>query len=127
VTDVLTTTLLIAAGMATRYDPGLMKQAYENHLRWGHITECPECLGQVALLDCSWLDERVWLHVDGIWLGPVHVTDCAAAHDQDRLKKRRWAVDLSWHLARWLNVIDDIRRGFEVWRSPPMPMGEIGL
>ena len=118
-TEVLTTTLLIASGMATRYDPDVMGQVYQNRLRWGQVTECPECLGRVALLDCSWLDERVWLRVDGAWVGPVHVADCAANHDQAALKKKKFAVDLGWLLARWLGVIDDVKRGVEVWKRGP--------
>ena len=118
-TEVLTTTLLIASGLATRYDPGTMDQVYQNRQRWGQVTECPECLGRVALLDCSRLDERVWLRVDGAWLGPVHVVDCAAGHDRERLVKKNFAVDLGWLLARWLGVIDDVKRGVQVWSRGP--------
>ena len=118
-TEILTTTLLIASGMATRYDPQVMEQVYQNRLHWGQVTECPECLGRVALLDCSRLDERVWLRVDGAWVGPVHVVDCAASHDRDGLKKKRFAVDLGWLLAKWLGVIDDVKRGVEVWAQGP--------
>ena len=122
-TDVITTTLLIAAGFATRYDADVMERSYQNHLRMGHVTPCPECVGRVALLDCSRLDDRVWLRVDGEWTGPIHVTDCAAGHDRDGLEKRRWAVDLSWPLAKLFGVIDNIRHGFEVWAARP----DVGL
>ena len=118
-TEVLTTTLLIASGLATRYDPGTMEQVYQNRLQWRQVTECPECLGRVALLDCSRLDERVWLRVDGAWVGPVHVVDCAARHDRERLEKKGFAVDLSWLLAKWLGVVDDIKRGVQVWAQGP--------
>lgn len=118
-TEAITTTLMIAAGLATRYDATVMEQAYQNQLAMGHITPCDYCVGRVALLDCSRLDERVWLRVDGSWLGPVHVADCAAGHDVDNLKKRAWAVDLSWPLAKLLGVIDDVKRGVEVWAVGP--------
>ena len=118
-TEVITTTLLIATGLATRYDPGVMEQVYQNRLQWHQVTPCPECVGRVALLDCSRLDERVWLRVDGAWTGPVHVTDCAAGHDQIQLKKKSWAVDLGWLLAKALDVIDDVKRGVEVWLQKP--------
>ena len=125
--EVLTTTLLIASGMATRYDPDVMGQVYQNRLRWGHVTECPECLGRVALLDCSRLDERVWLRVDGAWVGPVHVVDCAAGRDRGRLEKKRFAVDLGWLLARWLGVIDDVKRGVGVRLAPPHVFRQVPL
>ncbi len=62
---------------------------------------------------------RVWLRLDDRWIGPVHVTACAAAHHREMLERRRGAVDLGWNLALWLGVIDAPRAGVQVWSVGP--------
>jgi len=120
VTEAITTTLLIATGLACRYDPGVMDTVEANRLRWNQVTPCPECLGRVALLDCGRLDERVWLTVPGQGIvGPVHVTDCAAAHHVPGLEERGFAVDLEYDLAVRLGVVDAPVDGFTVWAADP--------
>ena len=122
-TEALTTTLLIATGLACRYDPGVMDQVEANRLRWRQVTPCPECVGRVALLDCGRLDERVWLAVPGQGtVGPVHVVDCAAAHHAPALEDRGFAVDLEYDLAVRLGVLDAPLGGVTVWAADPWLM-----
>jgi len=119
-TEALTTTLLIATGLATRYSPTTMDTVEANRLRWGHITPCPECVGRVALLDCGRLDERVWLGVPGRGIvGPVHVCDCAAGQHVAMLRRRGFAVDLGYGLAVRLGVVDAPLDGVTVWGADP--------
>ena len=119
-TEALTTTLLIATGLATRYAPDVMDTVEANRLRWNHITPCPECVGRVALLDCGRLDERVWIGVPGRGIvGPVHVVDCGAAHDVSALQAKGFAVDLGYELAVRLGVVDAPLGGVTVWKAHP--------
>lgn len=119
-TEALTTTLLIASGLACRYNDGVMDTVEANRLRWGQVTACPDCVGRVALLDCRRLDDRVWLGVPGRGIvGPVWVTDCAAAHDVAALRARGFAVDLGYDLAVRLGVVDGPVRGVGVWAADP--------
>jgi len=120
VAEALTTTLLIASGLACRYNDGVMDTVEANRLRWGHVTACPECVGRVALLDCGRLDERVWLGVPGRGgVGPVHVVDCGAAHDVPMLQAKGFAVDLGYDLAVRLGVVDGPLGGVRVWAADP--------
>jgi len=117
----LAAAVLIASGMATRYSPETMDQVYQNRLRWGHVQPCSECVGQVALLDCSRLGQRVWLESpSGAIVGPVLVVDCAASHHTDMLLERGFAVDLSYELAESLGVVDAPVSGFHVWSGFPL-------
>ena len=123
-TPILTATVMIAAGLATRYDAGVMDRVYDNRLAWEQVTACPECAGRVALVDCAWLDDRVWLRTPGgALVGPVHVTDCGNRAHRAQQQARGLAVDLAWPLAQRLGVVDDVGRGFEVWSGPPPGCG----
>ena len=117
----LAAAVLIASGMATRYSPETMDQVYQNRLRWGHVQPCSECVGRVALLDCSRLGQRVWLELPtGAIIGPVLVADCAASHHAEVLQDRGFAVDLSFELAESLGVVDAPLPGVRVWSGFPL-------
>ena len=112
--------VLIASGIATRYDPGVMDTVVSNRIMWGHIDPDIEVEGYVALLDCKWRGKLVALEApDGRVVWPVMVADCAAEQDRRRLEQSGFAVDLSWELAQEFDVIDDKVDGFKIWTSPP--------
>jgi hypothetical protein len=120
---VIVAAVLIASGMATRYDPGIMEATVANRVMWGHLladTDPAEC---VALLDCDRIGDRVWLELDGKVHGPFMVADCAARQDVARLAHLRFAVDLSWELAQKLGVIDRPIYGIKVWDRNPARIG----
>jgi len=119
---------ILASGIATRYDEGLMDVVVAKRILFGQIPENqPAHKGYVALLDCEHLGRLVWLErrtpqrygeivkIDG----PYLVADCTATRDRDRLKRLGWAVDLSWEVAQEWGVIDDVGRGFMVWDADP--------
>lgn len=111
---------LIASGLATRYDPGVMDEVVYNRVQWGQVDADTPHLGYVALLGCDRLGEQVWLeHPDGRVIGPAVVADCAARRDRARLVQLGFAVDLSWELAQVLGVVDAPVVGFKVWDREP--------
>ncbi len=119
-TEVLTTTLLLAIGIATSYGPGVMDEVVANRTAWGQLPAASH-RGYVALADCDHIGRRVGLEMPGgVWMGPMLVADCGAAHDQEYLKRIGFAVDLSYELAVELGVP---RPGlWKVWsRRPTVP------
>jgi len=121
-TTIITATLL-ASGIATRYNPGVMDPVVANRARWGHIDLSADHIGYVALLDREQVGKVVWLELPkGRVYGPLMVADCAAAHDRQWNIDRGWAVDLSWEVAQELGVVDAPLDGVKVWdRRPPRP------
>ncbi len=116
----LAAAMIIASGIATRYDPGVMDEVVENRTRWGHLDPDAQVAGYVALLDCDRLGELVWLQAPGgRVLGPVMVADCAQDAHRDGLLDRGIVVDLSWELALVLGVVDAPVGGFTVWDADP--------
>lgn len=116
----VTIAVLIASGVATRYDPGVMDTVVANRIMWGEVDPTIEVKGYIALLDCKWKGHIVAIEApDGRIIWPVMVADCAAAQDRRRLIQTGFAVDLSWELAQELGVIDDKVEGFKVWTKPP--------
>jgi hypothetical protein len=111
---------LLASGLATRYDPGIMAEVIANRERYGHIPSGVREAEAVALLSCEHLGRNVWLELpDGRVAGPYVVTDCAQANHAGALEAREWAVDLSWPVALALGVIDGPMPGVRVWAVPP--------
>ena len=112
----VTAAVLIASGMATRYDPGVMQPTVANRIRWGHVpsgTDAAECL---ALMDCQRLGNLVWLEHGGTVDGPYTVCDCAQARHRDYLTRIGFAVDLSYELAQELELpMPDVK----VWDRHP--------
>ena len=112
--------VIIASGIATRFDPLVMDEVVQNRARWGQIDPGVPVKGYVALLDCERLGQLVWIQApDGRVVGPVMVADCAQGIHRDGLVDRGFAVDLSWELAQELGVVDAPRGGFVVWDGDP--------
>ncbi len=111
--------LAIAAGTATRYDPGVMQAVVANRTAFGQLDLGVEPEGYVALLDCDLLGRLVWLQAGQRIDGPYAVADCAAAAHRPALEDRGVAVDLSWEVALEWGVIDAPLPGFTVWDVPP--------
>lgn len=90
-------------GLAMYYNPGVMDRVLERQIGWGHVTECNECIGRVALLREGDMDRRIWLQRPGHEVeGPFWVVDQAAEHDVPGLVRRNWAVDVDYETAmRW--------------------------
>ena len=111
---------MIASGLATRYDPGVMDQVVENRVDWGQVDPSLLALGYVALLDCERIGEPVWLeHPDGRVVGPVVVADCAQEEHREELIGRGFAVDLSYELAVELGAVEAPVMGMKVWDGRP--------
>ena len=111
-------TLLIASGMATRYEPGLMERVVENRQNWQHLDTDTDPAQCVALLDCTLLGQQVILEFPDGALSQVTVADCAQAEHRQQLLDRGWAVDLSYQLAERHGVIDAPLAGVTVWYEP---------
>lgn len=90
-------------GLAMYYNPGVMDRVLQRQIGWGHVTECYECIGRVALLREGDMDRRIWLQRPGHEVeGPFWVVDQAAEHDVPGLVRRNWAVDVDYETAmRW--------------------------
>lgn len=101
---------IILHGYMTHYAPGSMRAAYLNQLRYRHVTPCPECVGQIALVDCEYLDERVHLRVRGVTYGPLHVVDCAEAQYHAALDGRGIIGELDYVMATRLGTLRQVLR-----------------
>lgn len=90
-------------GLAMYYNPGVMDRVLQRQIGWGHVTECDECIGRVALLREGDMDRRIWLQRPGHAAeGPFWVVDQAAERDVPGLVRRNWAVDVDYETAmRW--------------------------
>jgi hypothetical protein len=96
-------TPLPVRGLAMYYNPGIMERVLRNRVGWGHLTECEECIGRVALLRDGDIDRKIWLQRPGYPVeGPFWVIDQAARHDVPGLVRRNWTVDVDYQTAmRW--------------------------
>lgn len=111
---------LIASGLATRYDDGVMARVVANRVAWGQLDLATPHDSFVALLECDQIGNRVWLELpDGSVSGPHLVADCGAQHDRDDLEAKGFAVDLSYALAQELGVMDAPLAGVKVWDVDP--------
>ena len=84
-TQAVAAATLLAAGIATRYDPDVMQAVVANRIEWGQLEPSPEAVGFVALLDCEHIGKTVWLETPDGLLFRVQVADCAAGQDRARL------------------------------------------
>lgn len=108
--------VLIASGLATRYDPGVMQATVANRIMWGQLPEDTDPTRCVALMDCDRIGSEVWLEYGWTVAGPFVVADCAAKQDRERLTQLHFAVDLSYELAKELQLPwPDVR----VWDAKP--------
>lgn len=112
---------LIASGIATRFDPGVMDTVVANRVRWHQIDAGLANEGYVALLDCRRLGDLVWLEYKDRIGGPYLVADCTATQHRAGAIDRGFAVDLSYEVAVDWGVVDDVGRGFKVWAGDPRP------
>lgn len=115
----LATAILIAEGVATFYNPGVMQPVVANRIEWGHLEPSPQAVGYVALLDREHVGKVVWLETPTGLLFRVQVADCAAEQDRARLAQLGFAVDLSWELAESLGGLKGPTDGFRVWARLP--------
>jgi hypothetical protein len=114
---------LVAAGKATRYNPGIMDTVVRNRLRWGHVTQeqVDRARGFVALADKAFIGREIVLELpNGELAGPFLGVDCGRDVDQAHLQEIGFAVDLSWELAqRFLTNINMPLHGVRVWIMEP--------
>ena len=107
----------VAEGKATRYNPGVMDEVVNNRIKWGQLDLTAPHRGYVALADCDYIGETVFLKVPERGLaGPYLVADCGAQHDQRHLQSIDFAVDLSWEVAQELDVIGAPLYGVTVYQ-----------
>ena len=105
-------------GWMMYYNPGVMEQVLDFRRQARHVTECPECIGYVAMLRAGDLDRRIWIEREGRPLeGPFWVIDVAAPQHVGQLLDRGWIVDVDYETAmRW-------RMGrphwVRIWSEPP--------
>ncbi len=106
-------------GRAMYYNPGIMERVLSFRLQSGHVSNCEECVGNVALLDRSDLNRKVWLEwEDGTVDGPFLVIDVAARHHVDMLLQRHWVVDIDYQTARRIGMNRPLP--VTVWDHPPL-------
>ena len=110
--------VLPITGYAMYYNPNIMQEVLRYRLDLGQVSQCAECVGNVALLRAGDLNRRVWLQwADGVVEGPFLVVDAAAQHHVTLLLNRNWVIDVDNRTA--------VRRGMAgpvmvtVWGSPP--------
>ena len=109
---------LPVTGYAMYYNPNVMQEVLSNRLRMGHISQCAECVGNVALLRAGDLNRRVWLQwSDGTVEGPFLVADVAAQHHVAQLLARNWVVDVDNRTAVRRKMAGPVM--VTVWGSPP--------
>ena len=89
---------VVLQGQATYYNPRVMERVMATR-RIDLHTACPECKWAVALLDRKHLLKKAWLKVDGVWYGPLLVTDCAGKENLAALERRGLAIEVEWNLA----------------------------
>lgn len=112
--------VVIASGMATRYNPGVMETVVANRELWGQLPADTDPGRCVALLECERIGDSVWVEKpDGAVYGPFVVADCAARQDRARLVHLGFAVDLSYEAALEIGVVDGPLRGVRVWNGDP--------
>lgn len=112
--------VVIASGMATRYNPGVMTAVVANRVMWSQLPEGTDPGRCVALMECERIGDTVWIEKpDGVVYGPYIVADCAARQDRDRLAQLGFAVDLSYKAALEIGVVDGPLRGVKVWNGDP--------
>jgi len=110
------TAVLIASGVALRYDDGVMRQVVQNRVEWGHLPSGTNPDRCVALLTCDRLGDTVWLEA-GLRLVPVTVCDCAARPHRAGLQRRGWAVDVAYGLRDLLPANVRIWSDYPHWRG----------
>lgn len=98
VSSTATQTELPAVGLATYYAPGVMEKVIVNRERWGHLPDCPECQGYVALLYKADLGRTVCVNTGKGTFGPYMVADVAAAHHRATLIAKGWILDAEYNL-----------------------------
>jgi hypothetical protein len=87
-------------GRAMYYNPGIMEQVLAFRLEAGHVAQCYECVGYVALLDAKELNRKVWIEWGpGDVEGPFLVIDAAAKHHVASLLERNWVIDVDYQTA----------------------------
>ena len=107
---------VIASGLATRFAPDVMQIVVANRILYGELSEDTDPTQCVALMDCDRIGSEVWLEYGWQVAGPFVVADCAAAQDRERLTQLHFAVDLSYELAKELQLPwPDVR----VWDAKP--------
>jgi len=96
-------TVFPVQGISTYYNPGIMEQVLEYRFKSKDITDCPECIGYIALVRAGDINRRVWMQMDdGTVEGPYLVADCAGRNHVARLLRIGWGVDVDWQTAqRW--------------------------
>lgn len=94
---------LPAQGLAMYYNPNVFERVLEFRRSAGNVTECPECIGYVALLRRGDVDRRVWLRREGKPAeGPFWVIDVAGKNHVGQLLERGWVADVDYATAmRW--------------------------
>ena len=68
----------------SQYSPGVMDQVIANRVRWGQLPASHPVTSYVAVEDCEWLGQVVWLRP--LWEAeaePFLVTDCARQDGMD--------------------------------------------
>jgi hypothetical protein len=108
-------------GVATYYAPGVMEWVRNYRRAQREITDCPDCVGAVALLRAGDIGRKVWLQPPGGELaGPFIVVDCARDTDIPALLDRNWAVDVGYDLGQLWGMAGPLD-GVIVWADPGEP------
>ena len=111
-------TPLPTEGWMMYYNPGVMERVLDFRRKARHVTQCPECIGYVAMLRAGDLDRRIWIEREGRPLeGPFWVIDVAAPQHVGQLLERGWIVDVDYETAmRWgMGRPHWVR----IWGAPP--------
>lgn len=97
-TAILTATLVVA-GLAQRYDDGMMRRVRDTRVDMGQLDPATDPRLCVAVVDCDLLGRQGLLVWPGAWQDQVTVCDCSAAGDADRHRRKGLAVEVSFSLA----------------------------
>lgn len=97
--------LVIERGKLTRYDPDVMEMVYSNRIKNNQITVCDFCIGNIAVINCNYLNNYAFIHTYEYGLsGPYHITDCSKATDVKSNRKNNIIAELEYKLAKKWNM-----------------------
>lgn len=89
----LVTFLVTLHGAVTYYNLGLMDIAYANHLRYGHLEPCPNCIGRIAVPDPQYTGWHAYITFPGRPVsGPYLVADNGVLSTPGRIAELEFAL-----------------------------------
>lgn len=101
-------TLVVLTGSVTYYNPGIMAEVYQNRLAWEQVAPCQDCLGYLAVEDCTQIGNWAYVvRLKHVVAGPYLVTDCGKFHTKGRIAEVDYQTAVNWQMLN--GPLDDVR------------------